>query len=115
MTATEKPPKTWREYVARITFGFPIKTLLSVEIDEVYDAERLLVTFVGLPDVYKPGEVTNVYGCEFLPPFEDAAMVGECADIVRDAILRQLAHEVDERLRFDGKQLRDPHANDPKL
>lgn len=52
-----KPPKTWREYVERITFDFPIKTLLKAELDPHNDGERLLVTLAGVPDVYEPGRI----------------------------------------------------------
>ncbi len=108
-----KPPKTWREYVERITFDFPIKILLKAERDPHTDGERLLVTLAGVPDVYEPGKFTNVYMFEELPPFEQVSPYDRGC-IVRDAIIRHLEHEVDECLRFDNKQLRDPHANDPR-
>lgn len=58
-----------------------------------------------------PGEIIEVHGAEEIPIMALERMPKEAViEIIRRAILSLLEHELDEQLKVDGKQWRDPHG-----
>ncbi|MGN6107247.1 MAG: hypothetical protein ACTHU0_19220 [Kofleriaceae bacterium] len=94
-------------FVERISVRLPIPVILHADIDPLFDGWRLRVS-IKVPDIHT-GEPTWVHT---MAPVERIDTEGRAVSRVRSAILKALEHELDECLLLDGKQVRDPHANE---
>lgn len=103
----------YREVIARIDFsGFPMKYTIDVHYDSHADIASIAVTTRVHPR-NNPGAFPEVLQSSRLCGFHHSPQPRfdvEVVRVVRDLLLQNLAHELDEQFYFDGRRIFDPHV-----